>query len=134
MRCLRRLEIITHTYSVDMRDFRILGFLMRSLCVSLTTPATLEHIQFTINLEANESSFDDEQVYEALREADAWRDLDAIITLPIGSRLRRVDIDIGGLLDYDDGHAWDELDEDGFREAVLGALPRLRQKGILHLG
>jgi hypothetical protein len=128
---LRYFEIDFNT--IDMDHFNILSFLIRSLRVSLTSPATLEHLKLNIwswicgdNLHSALYAF-----YVKLRDADIWNHLDSIITLPIGSRLQRVDIDI----DYAYHHDYDteEPDKDHILEAVLDDLPLLREKGILFL-
>ena len=41
--------------SATMRDFNILSLLIRSLRISLTSPATLEHLKFDIELQATMS-------------------------------------------------------------------------------
>ena len=116
-------------------------FLMRSLCSSLTSPATLEHLEFNIWFCANSNEFefeyddsdsdsDDYEVstfYDDLRDADVWRQLDSITTHPTGSRLQRVDISINYYFD-DQG---EESDKQKVSKAVLDGLPLLRAKGIL---
>jgi hypothetical protein len=102
---------------------------MRSLRVSLTSPATLEHLKFDIVFEGNSNHFNYYKLFDDLRDADVWRHLDSIITHPTGSRLQRVDIDIKYSFRYDDDVL--EPDNTGILEAVLGALPLLREKGIL---
>jgi len=87
---LRVFEICVDPSSAKMSDFDILSFLMRSLRVSLTSPATLEHLKFDITFEGGSNHFDHDAFYDDLREADVWSHLDSIITHPIGSRLQRV--------------------------------------------
>jgi hypothetical protein len=125
---LRRFKVKIHSDSADMDEISILAFFMRSLCISFTSPATLEHIQLEIFFDIDHFLFDYHKFYEDLHKADVWRHLDTIVTLPIGSRLRRVDIDIAGVVGVDY-----EEEKDDIREAVLSALPRLRSKNILHL-
>jgi hypothetical protein len=104
---------------------------MGSLCGSLTSPATLEHLELNIWFRgaSNEFEFYDDEFnfYVALRDADGWRQLDSIATHPSGSRLQRVDISINYSFD-DDG---EESDRDKLSKAVLDGLPLLRTKGIL---
>jgi len=122
---LRYFEININPGFAFMVDFDILSFLMRSLCVSLTSPATLEHLKFKICF--RDTGIDNYGFY--LRDADAWSHLDSIITHPTGSRLQRVDIHIEYSFRYDDDVS--EPDNDEILEAVLDALPLLREKGIL---
>jgi hypothetical protein len=114
---LRFFEIRVDFRPENVHDFEVLSFLMGSLCISLTSPATLEHLKF--NIWFNNDSIDEEEeemFYENLRDADAWSYLDSITTHPSGSRLQRVDININC----------------SFRCGVLNAgLPLLRSKGIL---
>jgi hypothetical protein len=96
-----------------------LSMLIRSLCVSLTLPATLEHLTFHMSFAPHN---DNPRFYEDLRDADAWSGLDSIITHPTGSQLHRIDINI----DYAFG-----LQNDDVIKAVLEGLPLLHNKGIL---
>jgi hypothetical protein len=105
----------------SMRSFKSLSLVMSSLCISLTSPATLEHLKFNINFRC---SYDD-NFSESLRHADVWRHLDSITTRPTGSRLRRVDINYA--FHCDD---LEEPDEDEVKKAVLDCLPLLHTKGI----
>jgi hypothetical protein len=56
---LRVLEIhisLALSYSATMSDLAIkLSFLMRSLCASLTSPATLEHLKLNISFDADDT-------------------------------------------------------------------------------
>jgi len=124
---LRVLNIYINPYSATMSDFGILSFLMHSLRVSLTSPATLEHIKFDIVFDGNDNHFDYYALFDDLRNADVWSHLDSIITHPTGSRLQRVDINIKYSFRYDDDVG--EPDED--EVMILDALPLLREKGIL---
>ena len=108
-----------------MHDFNVLSFLMGSLCTSLTSPATLEHLEFNIRFRGNILNFDSNTFYENLRDADVWSHLDSITTHPTGSRLQRVDININYRFHCD------EPDEDEVLKAVLDGLPLLRTQGIL---
>ena len=110
-------------------DFGILSFLMRSLSISLTSPATLEHLEFNITLYDNDNYFDEESFYESLRDAEVWSHLESIATHPTGSRLQRVDINIKYSFRCDDNG--DEPSEDEVMKAVLDGLPLLRTKDIL---
>ena len=114
-----------------MSDFGILSFLMRSLRVSLTSPATLEHLKFNISFQGNDNDFNYYTLFDDLRVADVWRHLDSFITHPTGSQLQRVDINIKYKFRYnDDGVKPDNAE---ILEVVLDALPLLREKGILFI-
>jgi len=104
--------------SSSTHNFTVLSFVMRSLLISLTSSATLEHLKLSIGCD---NSIYSNTFYEDLRDADVWSHLDSITTHPIGSRLQRVDIDI--ICDLYDDHE--------IAEAVLYGLPLLRTKGIL---
>jgi hypothetical protein len=108
-----------------MNDFDILSSLMGSLCVSLTYPATLEHLEFKISF----YNLDFDIFYETLRDADVWSHLDSITIHPTGSRLQRVDINFDYSFRYDD--RVQNPGKDKILKAVLNALPLLRTKGIL---
>jgi hypothetical protein len=111
-------------------DFGILSSLMGSLSMSLTSPATLEHIEFNISFDGpGDNFFDHDGFYEDLRNADVWSHLGSITTHPTGSRLQRVDININYRFRYDDNGY--EPDEDEVLKAVLDSLPLLHTKGIL---
>jgi hypothetical protein len=126
---VRCFEIHVYPSSAVMRDFNILSFLMRSLRVSLTSPATLEHLKFYISFFGNDNFFDHYGFYDDLRDDDVWSHLDSLVTHPSGSRLQRVDIVILYSFRYDDNVV--EPDEDEVVEPILDALPLLREKGIL---
>ena len=68
-----------------------LSHYMGSFRISLTSPATLEHLKFNVQLRG--FNFD-RRFHEDLRDSDVWRHLNSISTHPNGSRLRRVDINI----------------------------------------
>ena len=127
---LRVLEIYINPSCAIMEDFdNVLSFLIGSLRISLTSPATLEHLKFDIVFEGHDSQFDHDWFFNDLRDANVWSHLDSIITRPIGSRLQRVDINIEYAFQYDD-----DVEEPGnieVEEPVLDALPLLREKGIL---
>jgi hypothetical protein len=123
---IRCFEIYVRPESARVRDFDILSFLMRALCVSLTSPATLEHLKFKIWFYAADDHFNLDGFYEDLRGADVWTYLDSIIIHPTGSRLQRVDIVIIYSFRYGNEPTNDEI-----LEAVLDGLPLLRRKGIL---
>ena len=108
----------------------VLSFLMGSLHISLTSPATLEYLKFYIKIRGCETSPNFHDVFCGnLRDADVWSHLDSITTIPTGSRLQRVDIDINYCIRESD--IFMEPDEDEVVEAVLDYLPLLRTKGIL---
>jgi hypothetical protein len=126
---LRFLEIDIGLGPATMRDFDILSLLMGSLCISLTSPATLQHLNFIIRFRGSDNDFDNYAVYEDLRGAEVWSRLDSITSHPTGSRLQRVDINIDYTFRYDDNY--NEPDPDTVLEVVLDSLPLLRAKGIL---
>jgi hypothetical protein len=61
-----------------MSDFGILSFLIRSLRLSLTSPATLEHLKFSIVFEGIDYHFNRCYFYHTLRmsEKSQFTDLD----------------------------------------------------------
>ncbi|EDR08418.1 uncharacterized protein LACBIDRAFT_326852 [Laccaria bicolor S238N-H82] len=131
MSYLRILEIDINPHSATMSDFAVLSFVMRSLCASLTSPATLEHLKLNIKFEGYDNNFQHYPFYDDLRDDDVWGLLDSIVTHPTGSRLQRVNIDIIYCFCYDaDGS---NPDNDDILEAVLDSLPLLHEKGILFL-
>ena len=125
MGCLRVFEIYIGYGS----DLDTLSLLMRSLRVSLTSPATLEHLKITIEFEGNDNHFNYYALFDELRDADVWHHLDSMIAHPIGSLLQRVDIHIPYCFGYDDDGQ--EPHDTEVMEPVLDALPLLREKGIL---
>ena len=113
-------------------DFDALSFLICSLEVSLTSPATLEHLKFNIRFRNVTDKLDFNTFYENLRHvggSDAWSHLDSIATHPAGSRLQRVDINIK--YDFRRNDNWEEPDEDKVLKAVHDGLPLLCTKGTL---
>ena len=126
---LRFFEIYIDLGSATMHDFDILSFLMGSLCISLTSPATLERLEFNIWFRGSSNDFDSHTFYENLRDANVWNHLDSMTSHPTGSRLQRVDINIDYSFCYDDYGK--EPDKDEVLKAVLDGLPLLRTKGIL---
>jgi hypothetical protein len=128
---LRFFEIDIRLGSATVHDFDNLSFLMSSLCISLTSPATLEHLKFDIWFRGSKNRFIDreEEFFEHLRDAYAWSRLDSLTSHPTGSRLQRVDINIGYFFRYDDYVR--EFFEDNVLNAVLDGLPLLHTKGIL---
>ena len=125
MGCLHVFEIYVRYAS----DLDTLSLLMRSLRVSLTSPATLEHLKITIEFEGNDNHFNYYALFDELRDADVWHHLDSMIAHPIGSLLQRVDIHIPYCFGYDDDGQ--EPRDTEVMEPVLDALPLLREKGIL---
>jgi len=126
---IRFFEIDVKLGSATSDDIDLLCVLMGSLRISLTSPATLEHLKFNFFFRGDTLESDFLTFYEDLRNDDIWGHLDSITTHPSGSRLQRVDIKIDYYLRYDyDGV---EPDEDEVLEAVLDSLPLLRTKGIL---
>jgi len=106
--------------------------LIHSLCISLTSPGTLEHLQFNIYFHDAPNTVND-PFYEKL--CDAWSQLDSITTYTIGSQLQRVDININySILYFDvdlDREVEEDFDGDELLKAVLDGLPLLRTEGIL---
>jgi hypothetical protein len=135
---LRFFEIDVEVGPLTAYDYDILSFLTGSLCLSLTSAATLEHLKFNISFHGNTSDIDCDTFYEYLRDASFWTHLDSITTHPTGSRLQRVDISIDycnlRVLGFDeDEDEPDDLepDEHDVLNAVLDSLPLLRSKVIL---
>lgn len=129
---LRFFEIYISLGSGIMYDFEVLSFLIGSLCVSLTSPATLKHLEFNIRFRGGydmDNDFDSDIFYENLRGADVWSHLDSIITRPTGSRLQQVDINIYCSYPYD--YVGEGPEKDRVLKAVLDGLPFLRTEGIL---
>ena len=127
---LRFFEIHVKLSSAIAHDFNMLSFLMGSLCISLTSPATLEHLKLHIWFCGPSDRFIiNDGFFEDLRGADAWTRLDSIISHPTGSQLQRVDIQIDYSFRYDDDASRLSMDE--VSNAVLDGLPLLRTKGIL---
>ena len=105
---------------------------MGSLSISLTSPATFEHLEFNILFVfVNDEFLVNDLFYQDLREADVWRHLDSIAAHPTGSRLQRVDINIFYYFYYGDRDDGYEPYQDKVMEAVLDGLPLLRTKDIL---
>ena len=103
-------------------DFNLLSFFMESICTSLTSSATLEHLTFSFR--SLFKYFVWPTFYEKSRNAGVWRHLDSITTHPNSSRLQRVDINIH----YHAEYASDKYE---IEKAVFGDLPLLHTKGIL---
>jgi hypothetical protein len=123
---LRFFEIYAYIGSATMDDYNILSLFMGSLRISLTSPATLEHLKFNVQFRCSSCNYDFFNTYYAdFCDADVWRHLDSITTHPTGSRLRRVDINISYAV------RCEEPDEDKIKKAVLDGLPLLHKKGIL---
>ena len=125
---LRFFEIFIDLFSTD--DLNIFSFLISSLSISLTSPATLEHLKLRFGFHDPNDDFND-IFYENLRDAYIWSHLDPITSHPTGSRLQRVDINIEYYLgsryeDYEDGP-----DKDVIEKSVVDGLPLLGTKGIL---
>jgi hypothetical protein len=126
---LRFFEIHASLGAATMHDFGVLSSLIGSLCMSLTSPATLEHLQFNILFSGRTSNFNDFQFLEDLR--DVWSLLDSIITHPTGSRLQRVIINIKYWFRWSDEVIFFYPNENEVLEAVLDGLPLLRAKDIV---
>ena len=135
---LRLLEIhieLFHPTLYNLYDLDILSLLMDSICISLTYPATLEHLE--LNIRFHDYIIDVENpLSENFRGAWSHLDLimDPITSHSTGSRLQRVDININysfRLDAIDDDGEFVVFDEDGLLESVFDGLPLLRKKGIL---
>lgn len=99
---------------------------MGSLCISLTSPATLEHLEF--------NGCDSTYNLENLRDADLWSSLDFITTHQAGSRLQRVDVNIEYTGSYDDYMQCEPTQYQGqVVKAILDNLPLLHTRGILFI-
>ena len=88
MCCLRFFKINIYLSPATRYDFDILSFLMGSLCISLTSPATLEHLEFNISFSGDDNYFYDNGFYHDLQEADVWDHLDSITSHQSGSQLQ----------------------------------------------
>jgi len=122
------IRIFTFESSSKTYDYKVLSSLMGSLCISLTSPATLEELEISIlfRSELNPFGFLDTNMFcKNLRDAEAWSRLDSITTHPSGLRLRRVNIRLDYSLPFDDRIKKKVL------KAIYAALPLLRKKGIL---
>ena len=131
---LRCLEVNIELFSPFIQEsLRILSFLIGSLCISLTSPTTLEHLKINIRFcgfNIYYSRHSSLLFYNNLRQIDVWSHLDLITTHPAGSRLQRVDINIS--------YSWfhecekpEEPDEEKVLKSVFDGLPLLHTKGIL---
>ena len=100
-----------------------------SICISLTSPAALEHLELNIQFRGEIDNFD--EFYKNLRDADAWSQLDSITTHSATSQLQRVDINIHNSFRRGGVDA-DKPNDDRVLKAILDSLPLLRAKGILH--
>ena len=130
---LRFLEIHIDLGAAGWQDFAVLASLMGLLPISLTSPATLEHLEFNIWVRAASHDFDN-NFYESFSKT--WRNLDSITTHPTGSRLQRVDINIKAGFSrkfrvY--GTERKEIDENKVLEDAFEALPLLHKKGIVFI-
>jgi len=105
----------------------ILSSLVGSLCITLTSPATLEHLKFNIRFRGRETF---NHFYDNLRYAEVWGHLDSITTHPTSSQLQRVDISINYLFHREHNNGA-EPDKDEVLKAILDGLPLLYKKGIL---
>lgn len=107
--------------------------LMGSLCISLTSPATLEHLEFNIRFGCD-STYNFHRFMENLRDADLWSSLDFITTHQAGSRLQRVDVNIEYTGSYDDYMQCEPTQYQGqVVKAILDNLPLLHTRGILFI-
>jgi hypothetical protein len=89
-----RIPFISHPRVVEFGLGSILSlsnfdFVLLTLDASLQPPATLEHLKLECNLR---SSREVDLFQQDLRAPGAWTRLDSLITRPIYSKLRRVDV------------------------------------------
>jgi hypothetical protein len=130
---LRHFCINVDLGSASFPDFNILFSLIRSLRVSLTSPATLEILALFISI--TPILVDNFYQYSSsgeFRNTRFWSLLDSIITCPSGSLLQSVNIYITCRFDRLRHDRWDvRLKQDEISEQVLDGLPLLREKGIL---
>src|SRR6266508_3303287 len=125
---LHILEIYVNPYSTTIGHFDILTFLILSLHASSSSPATLEHLKFSITILVDENMLDNDGFYDNLYSDNVWRHLDSITIHPTGSQLQRVEVDIKFCYDNDD----DTVDTgEDVLEPIFDELPLLREKGIL---
>ena len=85
---LRFFGISVNLGPATMHDFDTLSVLMGSLCISLTSPATLEHLQLNIRFNDdynNDFVSREGEFYDNLCDAEAWSHLHSITTHPTGS-------------------------------------------------
>ena len=130
---LRLLEFHIDLGAAGWEDFAVLASLMGLLPISLTYPATLEHLEFNISVRAASHDFDN-NFYESLSKT--WRNLDSITTHPTGSRLQRVDINIKAGFSRkfcDCTRERKEIDENKVLEDAFDALPLLHKKGMVFI-
>ena len=112
---------------------------MGSLGMSLTSPATLEHLEFGIRFSDRigfgerlvTPHFNSDRFIEDLRDADVWSHLDSITTHPGSSRLKRVDINIIYTFLCENFREEFVRDENVVLKTVLDGLRSLRTKDIL---
>ena len=102
-----------------MYDLDVLAFLMRSLHISLTSPATLEHLKLNICFPRG-ADYECERFYNNLRSAKIWSILTLITTHPTGLQ---VDIDIDYINGGSDLHK--VLDAVHYNSALLHATTQL---------
>ena len=126
---LRVLEFYVDPHSTTISHFSILSFFIRSLRVSSSSPATLEHLKFNITVHVNEDMLDNDAYYDDLYYDVVWSYLDSIATHPAGSRLQRVDVDVNFHYDNTDDDDVEATESDF--EPILEELPSLQERGIL---
>ena len=84
---LRFFEIYINLGCATLGDYN-LSFLMGSLYMSLTSPATLEHLEFNIGFRHHYTYFNPYKFIEDLCDAHVWWSSLDSTTHPIGSRLQ----------------------------------------------
>ena len=63
---LRRLDIFIEPEATVWGDINVLSLLIRSLCISLTTPSTLEQLRLNIDFDAYDTHSSHERFYVML--------------------------------------------------------------------
>ena len=101
-----KIDICLHPPPGD--NFYLSYFVIRSLFINLTSPATIEQLEF--NAEFSRIVIEYDSFYDNLRDADLGRHLDSIATHPTDLR-----VDINIIYAYD----VDEFDVDRVKEVVF---------------
>jgi hypothetical protein len=105
-------------------------FVLLTLDASLQSPATLEHLKLGCSLRLDDA----DSFQRDLRATGVWTRLDSLITRPIYSNLRRVDVEL--VLLVPDAEVYTEFGaEPGaakrLRKLLPQKLPSLTAKGIV---
>ena len=121
---LRVFEIYIDAFTL--LDLNILTFLIGSLSISLTSPATLQHLKSKIRIQDSNYHF----FCRTLRDTGVWSYLNSITSHSTGSRLQRVEINIEYSLLFNDCIV-NNPDKDEIEKSVVDGLPLLHTEGIL---